>query len=203
MGHVLARTLPGLLFPAMGFEHIGEASTAGMMAATSGGLFFLALVFAPRQGILSRFLHQTLLSLKVAGDDLLGLLYRMEELDLDQQTEFAPSMLTQQLGYQMPIPRFALWRLIWQGNIEKLDREYHLTDQGRQRAQGLVRAHRLWESYMAQHFNLSDERLHQSAHRIEHYLDPSLRQDLAAELESPSEDPHGRAIPDEQDSVDS
>ena len=56
---------------------------------------------------------------------------------------------------------------------------------------------------MAQHFNLSDERLHQSAHRIEHYLDPSLRQDLAAELESPTEDPHGRAIPDERDSVDS
>ena len=50
-----------------GFDSVGEASTAGMMAATSGGLFFLALIFAPRQGILSRFLHQTLLSLKVAG----------------------------------------------------------------------------------------------------------------------------------------
>ena len=45
----------------------------------------------------------------------------MEELKLDKQTALAPSLLTQQLGYQMPIPRLALWRLIRQGNIEKME----------------------------------------------------------------------------------
>ncbi len=109
----------------------------------------------------------------------------------------AQAVLSQQLGYRKLITRLALWWLIHRNYLTKAQTEYHLTLQGKERAQGLVRAHRLWESYMAHHFQFSDERLHQSAHLIEHYLDPALRQDLAAELQSPSEDPHGRTIPDE------
>lgn len=198
VGHGLAISVPPVLFSRLGFENVQAASTTGMMAATSGGFFFLALIFAPRQGLVSRTLHQSALSLNVAMDDLLGLLYRMEELDLDEQTSKAPALLSQQLGYRMIIARLAVWRLLRQNKLVKENAEYHLTAEGRDRARGLVRAHRLWESYMAHHFNLSDERLHQSAHRIEHYLDPSLREDLATELQSPTEDPHGRAIPDEQ-----
>ncbi|MCA9070398.1 MAG: metal ABC transporter permease, partial [Planctomycetaceae bacterium] len=199
VGHGLAISVPPVLFSRLGFENVQAASTTGMMAATSGGFFFLALVFAPKQGLVSRTIHQSALSLKVAMDDLLGLLYRMEELDLDEQTPKAPALLSQQLGYRMLIAQLAVWKLRKQNKLVKEDAEYHLTPEGRERARGLVRAHRLWESYMAHHFNLSDERLHQSAHRIEHYLDPSLREDLAMELQSPTEDPHGRTIPEEQE----
>jgi manganese/zinc/iron transport system permease protein len=197
LGHILAISLPAVIFPRLGFENVRDASTTGMMAATSGVLFFLALLFAPRQGILSRLLRKTRLNLRFATDDLLGLLYRMEELELAAETAEAPSLLAQQLGYKKLITRLALWRLMTQKQVTKVNREYHLTASGKERAQGLVRGHRLWESYMAQHFNLSDERLHKSAHRIEHYLGPDLREDLASELKSPTEDPHGRAIPEE------
>jgi manganese/zinc/iron transport system permease protein len=199
VGHALAIMLPPVIFPRLGFETVRDASTTGMMAATAGGFFFLALIFAPGQGIAIRFLRRTALSLRVAADDLLGLLYRMEELRLEAETPRAPAMLSQQLGYGKLMTRLALWWLIHQKKLSHVEREFHLTEQGKKQAQGLVRAHRLWESYMAQHFNLSDQRLHQSAHRIEHFLDPSLRQDLAAELRSPNEDPHGRAIPDEHE----
>lgn len=200
LGHAMAISLPSIIFSRLGFENVRDASTTGMMGATSGALFFLALFFAPRHGILSRQLQKTLLNLRVAGDDLLGLLYRMEEFELAAETRQAPLLLSQQLGYRKFIPRLALWRLIFQNKVTKTNSGYHLTEQGKERAQGLVRAHRLWESYMAQHFDLSDERLHKSAHRIEHYLDPDLRHDLATELESPTEDPHGRTIPEEHGS---
>ena len=198
-GHMLAIVVPPVLFPRLGFEGIKDASTTGMMAATSGGFFFLALVFAPKQGILSRFVRQSALSLKVAADDLLGLLYRMEEWQLDSRALKARDLLSDQLGYGKMIARLAVRRLVKEKMLDKATGEYRLTEKGKEAAQGLVRAHRLWESYMAHHFNLSDERLHQSAHRVEHYLDPSLRKDLAEELESPKEDPHGRAIPEERE----
>ena len=197
IGHALAISVPSVLFSRLGFENVPDASTTGMMAATSGGLFFLALLFAPRQGILSRLVQKTRLNLRVASDDLLGLLYRMEELELDAETREAPALLARQLGYKRLITRLAVGRLMLQQMLAKINGEYHLTPLGKERARGLVRGHRLWESYMAQHFQLSDERLHKSAHRIEHYLGPDLRSDLASELESPTEDPHGRSIPEE------
>ncbi|MGF1632610.1 MAG: metal ABC transporter permease [Phycisphaerae bacterium] len=47
LGHLTAVTLP----PALG---LGEANTAGSMAAASGLLFVLAMLFSPGQGVLTR-----------------------------------------------------------------------------------------------------------------------------------------------------
>jgi manganese/zinc/iron transport system permease protein len=47
LGHVGAIALPA----AFGYE---STNTAGMMALMSGLLFFLAVVFGPRHGVLSR-----------------------------------------------------------------------------------------------------------------------------------------------------
>ena len=70
-----------------------------------------------------------------------------------------------------------------------------LTDEGRLRARSLVRGHRLWEAYLDRNFDLPADHLHEPATRMEHFLDPALQQELAAELEQPGIDPHGRAIP--------
>ena len=42
------------------------------------------------------------------------------------------------------------------------------TNGGRAEARKLVRAHRLWESYMAEHFELPEDHLHETAERVEH-----------------------------------
>jgi manganese/zinc/iron transport system permease protein len=78
-------------------------------------------------------------------------------------------------------------------------RRWRLTDQGRTRAGQLVRSHRLWESYVAKHFDLPEDHLHAVAERAEHFIDPAMREELAAELQAPGEDPHGRTIPDEEE----
>ena len=62
-------------------------------------------------------------------------------------------------------------------------------------ARNLVRAHRLWESYLETHFDLPRDHLHDAAERMEHFLDPQLQAELDAELAGRAVDPHGKAIP--------
>ena len=70
-----------------------------------------------------------------------------------------------------------------------------LTDRGRVAAGSLIRAHRLWETYLDTHFDLPRDHLHDAAERMEHFLDANLQQKLATELAGRETDPHGKAIP--------
>jgi Fe2+ transport system protein FeoA/Mn-dependent DtxR family transcriptional regulator len=72
----------------------------------------------------------------------------------------------------------------------------HLTTQGRERAQELIRAHRLWERYLVDRKGMPLEAVHVEAHRREHETTPDEAAKLDAELGHPAWDPHGDIIPD-------
>jgi DtxR family Mn-dependent transcriptional regulator len=65
------------------------------------------------------------------------------------------------------------------------------------RALGLhvVRAHRLWESYLAEETGVADREWHHRAEKQEHLLTPQQTDALAARLGHPIRDPHGDSIP--------
>lgn len=67
---------------------------------------------------------------------------------------------------------------------------------GREMALHIVRAHRLWESYLAEQTGVSEAEWHQRAERQEHLLTPQQTEALAAQLGHPLYDPHGDIIPD-------
>jgi manganese/zinc/iron transport system permease protein len=196
LGHVLALTLPPLLMAPFAEEpllqgvdvHSLDASTSGMMAVAAGGLFTLALILGPRHGLLVRLVHRLRLAHRIAAEDLLGILYRHEETTREPQLERPGPPRT-------VVQRFARWRLRRRRLVDGPVSDPSLTETGREAAQQLVRAHRLWESYMARHFDVPGDHLHEAAHRVEHFLDHELRDQLADELESPQTDPHGRDIP--------
>jgi DtxR family Mn-dependent transcriptional regulator len=71
----------------------------------------------------------------------------------------------------------------------------HLTPEGERWALQIVRAHRLWERYLAGEARLPLERVHREAHRREHTLTPAEVDDLEARLGYPDHDPHGDLIP--------
>ncbi|MCA9122745.1 MAG: metal ABC transporter permease [Planctomycetaceae bacterium] len=196
LGHLLAITLPAVVFASLGYPEVLDTNTAGMMAVAAGGLFVLAALFGPRYGVVSKLLNQARLARSIIAEDVLGVLYRLEEesgvgaLTLDR--------LTAMIGTSTWSTRIALRILIASGDISKRGESYELTAGGRERAKHLVRAHRLWESYMAKHFDLPTDHLHESAARVEHFLGADLREELAAELKDTVEDPHGREIPPEQ-----
>lgn len=195
LGHWLAITLPGPVFAWLGFPKVVDASTAGMIAAASGLLFLLAMVFSPRQGLVSQAAHRLLLKLKIAREDILGYLYRVEEVPLDQRPATTLVRLQQALHLDGWLVRLATWRLMRQRSLSGSAASYQLTEAGRNDARRLVRAHRLWESYMSRHFEIPSDHLHATAHWVEHYLDEELRAQISEELDRPSEDPHGKRIP--------
>ena len=194
LGYAMAITLPQIIFSRLGVDSVGDASAAGMIAVASGILFCLALFLGPRYGILSRVIRQTRLGLRIAGEDVLGLLYRAEEARGVPIAVSKTRMSHSPSGSHL-IQRMALRRLIWTGAVQAMSDGYCLTSAGRGRAELLVRSHRLWESYMAKHFELPDDHLHETAARVEHYIGDNLRDRLADELDAPEVDPHGQEIP--------
>lgn len=70
-----------------------------------------------------------------------------------------------------------------------------LSEEGKVRAQDLIRAHRLWERYLVDREGMSLDAVHDEAHRREHSTTPEELERLDAELGYPAWDPHGHAIP--------
>jgi DtxR family Mn-dependent transcriptional regulator len=70
-----------------------------------------------------------------------------------------------------------------------------LTPVGRQSALHILRAHRLWESYLADETGVGELEWHGQAEWREHQLTPEEAETLAARLGNPTHDPHGDPIP--------
>lgn len=70
-----------------------------------------------------------------------------------------------------------------------------LMPQGREMALHIVRAHRLWESHLADQTGVPESRWHKEADRREHLLTRRDADALAARLGQPARDPHGDLIP--------
>ena len=204
LGHIAARTLPGLLFGDNGALiawGITDVSTAGMVSVVCGLLFTLAWLLSPRGGLLPAWWRQLSTTIDVAAEDLLGGLWRLEERGLHPNQASVLEVVGRRFGAGRWLMRLARNRLRDRGYLHledgrwNRDGAWHLTDPGRKAARKLIRAHRLWEAYLAKHFTVPADHLHHSAMRVEHNIDPALARQLEAELDAPDEDPHGRVIP--------
>ncbi len=82
-----------------------------------------------------------------------------------------------------------------QGWILRDAQEWRLTRMGWEHGRSLLRAHRIYESYLAENTGLDPAEWHAEADRIEHILDPETVNHMADELHRPRFDPHGDAIP--------
>ncbi|MBN1437971.1 MAG: metal-dependent transcriptional regulator [Anaerolineales bacterium] len=70
-----------------------------------------------------------------------------------------------------------------------------LTKEGQRWALQVIRAHRLWEKYLADEARMPLQRIHTAAHRREHRLSVEEVDQLDAALGHPALDPHGDPIP--------
>jgi DtxR family Mn-dependent transcriptional regulator len=73
---------------------------------------------------------------------------------------------------------------------------FRLTAKGHAYALHIIRAHRLWERYLADETGYASEAWHDQAEWAEHNLSPAMVEALADELGNPTHDPHGDPIPD-------
>jgi len=70
-----------------------------------------------------------------------------------------------------------------------------LTAAGQKLALEVIRHHRLIEAYLAEALGMPEDRVHEEAEVLEHYISEELEELMAAKLGEPSHDPHGNPIP--------
>ncbi|MCG8336972.1 MAG: metal ABC transporter permease, partial [Proteobacteria bacterium] len=74
---------------------------------------------------------------------------------------------------------------------------YTLTEKGDKEAGKVLRAHRLWETYLDA-IGTPQEELHAAAHHLEHIREDGTVEYLDERLGKPERDPHGQSIPDKK-----
>jgi len=185
----------GILSAVLGYviDYFCATSLAGMMTVVAGGQFLLAVLFAPRHGLLSKAIRNVRLRFGIISEDLLAYLYRKEE---QAGQEVAISVLEASKAEGGIRSWLTLPVLRWYGQVRLLaGGQIALTERGRELARSLVRAHRLWEAYLEENLDLPRDHLHEPASRMEHYLGPEFQSELAAQLRQAAIDPHGKKIP--------
>jgi manganese/zinc/iron transport system permease protein len=170
-----------------------DVEAAGAMAVVAGGMYGLAVLFAPQYGILSALIRNLQTTLRILREDLLAMLYRVEEIDPTKRLQPTEAVAAVGGGW---LARWALAMLRHRGRVEVRNGTLHMTDDGRWRAARLVRGHRLWESYLVKHLGLPLDHVHEPADRVEHYIGQPLREHLQTVVDEGGKDPHGREIPE-------
>ncbi len=164
---------------------------AGMIAVVLGVQFALVVLVAPRHGVLAKAWRNLRLSLRIAEEDILATLYRAEEAGVTTY-----SLALKDHGLSTWVISHAHRQLIRAGLLAlNANGLTVLTDEGRRRAQFVVRSHRLWESYAGAVLEIPPDHVHSAAALVEHYIGPQLQDELASTLQEPPTDPHGKAIP--------
>ena len=153
-------------------------------------LYVLVLLGHPVRGLWPRMIRRKLRLVRYWGEDFVKILYRRPEISPEQlRVELHWSRFTYHTA--------ALWcRLLgWVKENQHGLHGYMLTQVGAQKALRLIRAHRLWESYLAQKQGFEPHQLHWLAEKDEHVLPQEFLDQIDQSLGFPDLDPHGSPIP--------
>lgn len=173
-----------------------QTSRAPSVAVFAGIQFAVAFIVSPSQGLVAQWYRARALRQRILAENLLGAIYRIEQ----RETREAIGLEEAAAALDLPTAglRTAARRSITRGELATSDHDdgrVHLTDDGRRHIEQIIRAHRLWESYMITEMGTASDHVHDAADLVEHHLQPALVRDLEELLGYPTEDPHGREIP--------
>lgn len=194
LGVSLAAGVSGYLLAAHAPLWLGGSSSlsaSGMMTVVAGVLLVAAIIGAPRYGVVARRLRTLRLAVTIAREDLLAMLYRLEEAG--RPPALPLRHIRQALGDGL-VMRLAARSALRRDELAREDDELRLTMRGRDAARGTIRSHRLWESYLVQVLGLRPDHVHRAAMDLEHVTDAAMSRRLAGDVRTPR-DPHDRPIP--------
>ena len=149
-------------------------------------LIILIFAFLPRFGLFARMKESRLSAERETLEDTLKFLFDQQQMNKSVSVE----MLTKIQKTK------SLQKMIDQDLIIQDQDQISLSDKGEKFALQVVRAHRLWERYLADEARIPLAEVHQIAHRREHGMTIEQINALDASLGHPLTDPHGDPIPD-------
>lgn len=163
------------------------------MVVTAALIYFLTVLFSPKKGLLVRFIQKRKLNQKIQLEDTLK-----QALRLSERGQLNFDALLNRLGFNRSSLTKHLQTLSSQGLILIEQNILKLTEKGILEATRLVRAHRLWETYLVDKIGLSQEQIHEDAERYEHLLTEEILDEVDRTLGFPEKDPHGSPIPNKK-----
>jgi len=129
-----------------------------------------------------------------AADDYLKTVYAHTEW---QDAPITPSVLAAKLGIAPSSVTEMVKKLAAAGLVSHVPYgAVRLTDAGTERALGIIRRHRLIETWLVREFDYGWHEVHDEAEVLEHTISDRLLEGIDARLGRPRFDPHGDAIPD-------
>ena len=178
----------------MSLAFVTNAPTGPAMVVVATVLFGLAMLFSPTHGVVFDRLRRWRLSRHIAEEDLMRAVYKLSE------EPRAPGSRSATIANVARETHLGVRRV--QAMLREAKRagsgasSPRVSDTYRRRRASraeMVRAHRLWESYLADQAKLPPEFIHEAADRLEHAHE--LSEEVDAALGHPQRDPHGAVIP--------
>ncbi len=154
-------------------------------------LSLTAVLLWPRKGLLALWQNNRRLSKRVLGEDALKHIHKSELHGRRPTVESIAGALQISTNETAVL----LDTLQNQQLLELRAGDIHLTPDGRDSALHIIRAHRLWERYLADETGFGAAEWHDRAEHLEHQLTPAELDALEAQLNYPTHDPHGDPIP--------
>jgi DtxR family transcriptional regulator, Mn-dependent transcriptional regulator len=154
-------------------------------------IIILAVLFWPERGLLAYWQQTGHLNERVRSEDALKHIHKFEMEGRRPTIESIAGALHVSQNDAADL----VASMQTNGLLQTTQGEIHLTPQGRDSALHIIRAHRLWERYLAEETGIDEAEWHGKAEMAEHQLTPAQADALALHLGNPTYDPHGDPIP--------
>jgi ABC-type Mn2+/Zn2+ transport system permease subunit/Mn-dependent DtxR family transcriptional regulator len=160
------------------------------MAVTVTGIYGLTVIFSPKKGLLFNYFRKIKTRNTIEQEDILK-----HSLKQGPQWNLDITKVATVLGLSPQKIKKHVNRLASKQLVQSHNNGYVLSEAGIQQANKLVRAHRLWESYLVEKIGMDESEIHEEAERLEHHLSNTLIDEVDQSLGYPEKDPHGSPIP--------
>ncbi len=154
-------------------------------------LVLLFFMFRQKKGWVWLLRKRMQISDKILSEDLLKC---MAECQMDGE-ELSVKTATQTMEISETEVSRIFGQLQKQNFLQADGKNYKLTNAGLSYGLRMIRAHRLYELFMAEHSGYREEEWHEKAHIAEHSLTDDEINELDKRLNFPIHDPHGDPIP--------
>ncbi len=157
-------------------------------------VLFVAVVlvlFKPVQGLVGRWRQARRMTQRILTEDALKHIHKWEMI------RHRPTLESLAGALHITLDEAAdLVSKMHERDLLKMEEgEFRLTPSGRDYSLHIIRAHRLWERYLADETGVAEAEWHDWAERYEHTLSQGQADVLSAQLGNPTHDPHGDPIP--------
>lgn len=172
------------------FSIILETTPGPVMTLIATIFYALAILFSPKKGIIFLWWRKRKLVNKIQYEDVLKAAYRLSKND-----DLSIQSIANRLHIKRELLQSKINFLLKKGWLVFKNNDLVITEDGRFEAKKLVRAHRLWETYLVEKLGLTQEQIHNEAEKLEHLFSAEFIDEIDNALDYPNLDPHGSPIP--------